>query len=586
MFKKSNFIFPLLFLTVSFWLIYLYKKDIDFGNRWSIFYSWLILFFSSVIYFFYRYFDYCEPIKSFLKKNCKQIVFVVFLSIFTRFLFLSDYPYAVFGDFIRDAGSNGQAVRSGAIKDLFGFGNYNGYGNFVPLISSYFSFLWKNSNLMIKIPSAMAGSLSLMLLFLLCLKIYGTKIAWASFMVMCFSFVHLHFSRTEPVILYDSLLSLLIISVTYLSLITPKAFFLTGLVLGFSLHFYIGIIGIVLASIICLITKSYINIFEKKENSIWNNIKTTTANFLLFTIGLIIALGPSLSNYRLFINAAHQKIDGRSLLFTQSSPVEKITEFYKNFQKSFFVYFYEPTAGVHFNYKNSLLTFPFNWFFLFGILFLCIKNKKRAIDYLLLYYLLFITITNQVLPNNIGFEYRLLSLVPILSIISANGFATIFEKFFYNKKILFFVILGIISLYQFSIYFIGRLSDIGLEKKEYLLQAVAEYIKNNPAENYYLLNPNEADINFDTLHHREKLNFYSFPKEVKIFINKNQILTETENIMKQNMKVSVIVFNESDFNKIDLGKKEIILDCSKRNLFNFHCPLGYLGKDKFYVLNN
>ena len=184
------------------------------------------------------------------------------------------------------------------------------------------------------------------------------------------------------------------------------------------------------------------------------------------------------------------------------------------------------------------------------------------------------------------FEYRLLSLIPILSIISGNGIIIIFEKFFYNKKIPLIVILGIISFYQFSIYFIGRLSDIGLEKKEYLLQAVVEYIKNNPAENYYLLNPDDDDINFDTLHHREKLNFYSFPKEVKMFINKNEILTEMNDDIKLHGSFLAIFFEESDFNENGLKKKEIILDCSKRSLFNIHCPLGYLGKDKFYVLSN
>lgn len=158
--KPVTLLSYLTLLTLSLIIILFHKKDIDLSNSWLIFYLWLINFYLAILFIAIKIpKNVYNKLISIIAED-RKIIFLIFLiTLFTRFFLLSVYPYVVLGDALRDAGLNGLKINQGSLKDFFDFGAYQGYGNFIPLISYFFIPLFKNSPLIYLIPSTMVGDI-------------------------------------------------------------------------------------------------------------------------------------------------------------------------------------------------------------------------------------------------------------------------------------------------------------------------------------------------------------------------------------------------------------------------------------------
>lgn len=583
--KSKIFIF--LSFTVSLILILVYVNDSlqnNYDKNWLIFYLWLINFISITIFAVIKIFPPSFILKKFFNWNeLKIIILILFLALLTRIFFLNLYPYVVIGDQLRDAGLNAFKIKKGLIKDVFGFGDYLGYGNFVPLISYFLIPIFKNSSLLYRIPASLVGTFSVVVTYLLGRTQDSKKTGFVSAIFLIGSLVHLHFSRTELLIILDSFLAPLIILIFCFALINDYGFLLLGLITGFSLHFYAGIRGVVLGTLF------YTGILLAKKNFFWFKNKKTIGEIkkiflpvFFILIGFIVGLGPrfySFFSQKALFNTVNAQPLFKNQEFLSKNNIGKIQFVTATYLESFQTYFSKKTTGPHFNYYAPLLTFPLNWFFLLGIFmtFISLKKEdpiKRNLRLLLIFDVFFVAFSNQTLLGQPGDEHRLLSVVPFINILASTGFLSfiaLLRKIKIQNFLLYFLPL-IFMVFQVRFYYLHRLSDLGVKSEDYFFQSVLNYLSKTPTgEKIFLLNK-EGDFNFDFLHYKEALDFFSNFRPVTLLEKKEFIEKIKNSPPKENLFISFTPLDEVS-NKPD----EIIITqcCPHKFLPAYLCPIDY-----------
>lgn len=597
--KPITLLSYLTLLTLSLIIILFHEKDIDLSNSWLIFYLWLINFCLAILFIAIKIpKNVYNKLISIIAED-RKIIFLIFLiTLFARFFLLSVYPYVVLGDPLRDAGLNGLKINQGSLKDFFGFGAYQGYGNFIPLISYFFIPLFKNSPLIYLIPSAIVGILSVLVTYLLGRIWGGRKVAIIASLFLVASPFHLHYSRTELLAIMDSLLSPLIILSIYSALIFFQGYFLAGLISGFAFHFYAGIRGVLFISVFYLFLIRFTHLIsfliKKDIKGLYLNFKNMILGLVIFSIGLIIALGPTINRINLnkdnnlVSNVGTTKIIFSDDQFIKKNLLEKVNYLYKSYEKSFLVYIFNSNTDFHFYYDSPLVNFPLNWLFLIGLFYLLVKREsnKKQLTNLLIFIIFLFPFTNQVIINSIGASHRLMSILPVLSIFSAYGMIMFFEKLTgkYSSVIIGIIIFSYL-VWQLSFYFIDRPSDRGFDElgiKEYVFQNIVEYIKKDRFyDAYFILNDNQ--FNYDTLHHREKIEFFTQPKKVEL-VDKDAFLTKLsqESVLKNKKTAFIFLKPIPEIEHYEKIAYETL--CSKRILPNYNCPNNFFGGYHFYIL--
>lgn len=588
----------LLFLSVLS-LNYFHKKYIQTINNKFIFILWLAIFIQSIMWFMtqVRQQTYIR-VAQFLKKEWKILVSLFFLALITRLIVLTQYPFLNHMDELRDAGLNGLRIKKGLIQDFFGLGSYQGYGNFIPLISYFFSLFINNSVLIFRLPSALTGIFSILLTYCVARICFNKKIALISSLLLLVSFVHLHYSRTELLVIMDSFLAVLVIIAGFFSITQTRAFFVLGLIIGFSLHFYAGIRGIIVSCILylaILFLADFIKVIKRgnfEEYLVY--AKRVILSMSLFIMGFMIALGPTINFLRkdnLVSKVGTAKLIISDTQFKEKSSFEKLNQIYKSYEKAFLVYIFEPTADPHFKYYAPLLSFPLNWFFLTGmfLLFIFADKEKQKFRNLLLVGIFLIPYTNEVLVGQVGIDHRLMSVVPLLNIVSASGMVYIVERVSLKfSKIILIFLLTIFSVFQLYRYFGYRLSDqfSGSEAvKEFVFQEALFNIKNYPkVEQFYVLN--NAPFNYDFLHYAEKIEFFTYPKNFEL-LEKEKFLATFQAEKQFNTRKTLFVMFEDIPELASVIKQKFMVSCRyKAFLFpKFNCPKDFEGDYSYFFLN-
>ncbi len=603
--KKNIFFQTLIYVCLfifSLIIIYLHKNDIILTKSWTIYYLWLINCFLALAYLFFKIpRSLYSRVSLIISQDVYILTLVLILAFFTRFFLLSTYPYVTLGDGLRDAGLNALKIKKGLLKDFFDFGAYQGYGNFIPLISFFFISVFKNSPLVYLVPSSLIGILSILATYLLSRIWGGKKVAVIASFFLVGSLFHLHYSRTELLVIMDSLLSPLIILFVYSAFFFFEGYFLAGLIFGFAFHFYAGIRGVLFISVFYLFlekTKQLILFLIKKDfREFYLNLKRMILEFTVFCIGLIITLGPTLNKINFGKdNNLISKVGNAKLIFLEDEFIkkdlkEKINFLYKNYEKSFLVYVFNTAKdnAFHFYFDSPLLNFPLNWFFLVGLFYLLIKkdnSKKKQLTNLLIFIIFLFPITNQVIINTTGDNHRLMSILPVLSIFAAYGLVVFFEKLTVKYS---GIIIGIIVFFylfsQLLFYFINRPSDLAFDEvglKEYVFQKIVEFIKRDTFyDTYFILNNDQ--FNYDSWHYLEKIKFFTYPKQVEL-VDKDSFLSKISLYQVQKNKKAAFIFIKQ-IPEIEHYEKVVYeTQCLKQILPNYDCPNNFIGSYYFYLL--
>lgn len=587
----------LLLFILTLGLNYLHKNKFINLNNLEIFFIWLALFLQALLWFILDLPH--SPIlrlRKLLKAEGKLVLIIIFVALLVRLLFLVQYPFHLEGDGLRDAGLYGFRMKIGQMSDPFDLGAYQGYGNFIPLISYFFSIFLNNSILIYRLPSAIVGVLSIIFTYFVARVSFNKRIAVVSSLLLIFSFVHMHYGRTELLIIMDSLLSVLIILVSLYVFSHKNGFFVFGLIVGLSLHFYAGIRGVIAACLLYIFIRLSIDfagaIGTKKFSVIANNVKSVFLYFLFFIMGLIIALGPTINFFdknNLVINVGTTHLIYSDNSFREKSIKEKIVYTLEKVEKSYLVYVFEPTLSAHFRYHAPLLSFPLNWFFIVGLIALIINKKgyKKSFRNLILINILIIPITNQVLVGEVGVDHRLMSVVPLLNIVSAWGLIILVEKIVPKlSKLILILFLAIFLIWQLCYFYSFRLSEQFVGKdavKEYVFQEALYNLNYYPADQYYLLN--NTPFNYEYIHYKEKIEFLTYPKKVEL-LEKDKFLAQfaAEKQLKKSSDVFITFADIPEFSAEN--KKTFVVSCQnkKSDLLKFNCPKDFRGDYKYQFI--
>jgi len=327
------------------------------------------------------------------------------------------------------------------------------------------------------------------------------------------------------------------------------------------------------------------------------NLKKISLGLIIFFIGLIIALGPTINRFELgrnnnvVSNIGNTKIIFLDREFIEKNLKEKASWFLKTYEEAFMVYGFKSAKdnAFHFYYDSPLLNFPLNWFFLAGLFYLLLKknSNRKELTNLLIFIVFLFPIPNQVATNMIGANHRLMSILPILSIFAAYGLVVFFEKFTMNySKLIMGLFIFIYLSSQLFFYFFFRLSDLAFDEvgtKEYVFQKILEYIRNDSFyQDYFILN--DEQFNYDAWHYREKIEFFTHPKKVEL-INKDTFFSQLSHQLTLNDKKTAFIFI-NHFPEIEQYKKiKHETTCLKRILPKYDCPTNFFGSYYFYILS-
>jgi len=535
-------------------------------------YIWLellarCLFFASFLFVYLASFSR-EFVKNFIEKiNLKIFLFVLLLTLISRFLFLQNYPFVSIGDELRDSGLNAQKIFTGEIKNVFGYGNYNGFGLGIPLFSSYFYRIFGSSVLTYRIPAALISVLDISLIYLLCVYLFNHKIAFWASMIMVSSWWHMYLSRTELVVILDSAItSLLLFSFFLLRRKRLLDFALMGTVLGFSMGFHASVkIFLILFPII------FFDLLLERNNNFKQKVEKILVIFLYFLVGF----GPRILYGD--VNVLFQK--NKSFFF--SHPNTSLQEISLRYGKSLLVWFYEPLQS-RFPGKQPIFSPLLFVFFLAGFVSLFFIYRKK-VKFLPLFYLFvfLIPLTNSALTDTLNFGHRLIPLLSISSIFCGVGIFFLLSKIRWKKiritAAIFIFLYLITGTYNF---FYKKPANFNNKTSDFLSMHLISFLKDNPtlvdrktclilsSENYYV---------FDLMHYREQYEYFfpntQFERQLDNSLQDNEIY-----VFKDECKKIGLTTNFQEKNV--LGYKLFKVDCNNRK--NFYCPLEGTNGFKIY----
>ena len=507
--QSAKSFFLILGLILNLAAVTIYGLDQEFVYRWFVLALWVLGMTLAL-----------TPLFSILKKGWKliykreELLFLIVLIVFSaffRFYDLNRIPI-LSGDEVRDAGFLPENFLKGEIKDFFGYGVY-GIPNLFFAFSSLAHLLFGHSILAIRFFAAFFGVLSVVLTYSLAKKYFGLKVGKITALLMAVYHIHLHFSRSEFLVLLDSFWAPLIAILLLDALKERFSPLLLGIVLGMAFHFYQGIRAFLLLIVVYFLIWALFT-FRRSVRSFWLKVSH-------FFAGLFLGLGPSLLVILTRPNEAFNTGTAGKPLFFSLGLREFLRVLPFHLYRSLGSIVYYPT-DFHYRYGGPFIKFPFSCFFILGLFFL-VKNTKRKQNSLLLFWIFFVFLFNSAILVDLNFTHRLLSVIPSIMIILALGivkFANFFKKNpFLSRSILFLVVFAFIffnlKLYFFDSVWVNAVdtntkvatmagyytASFPLETKFYFLNSQRMSWKSGPNWRYIAPRAQIEDINKDAFAH-------------------------------------------------------------------------------------
>lgn len=565
------------FFMISLGVILFHQRDVLYTYNWIILGCWSVTFAASVIYgLFHLPQSIKDTARRVLWEDRYILLAVTLFAGILRFTLLDRFPYNSLGDELRDAGLYALQIHNGQIKDFFGLGAYNGYGNFIPLVSYGFLRLMGNSILIYRLPAAIAGTAAIIMTYLVG-RVYKDRVVGiCAAVLLSVSVFHLHYSRVEFLIVLDSLLIGFILMSFKLAKRSYDGMFILGLVYGLSFHFYAGIRGAI------GITATVLFVYLLREHR--HHIKNVLIAGLVMAMGFFIGLGPT---YNVMMPKSLQEFrEGHTGVatpvykvpsFVVLEPRAKVAYLVDLYRKSFLVYITEKTNDMHIDYHVPLLPMPLAAFFVLGTAVLII-GKRGGIFVALLF---LFPLTNEVFVDHAGSDHRMLSIMPILAIVCALGITSavaILRKEW--RYALITVFLVTYSAYWVKFFYVARPSDTLYqfrEGKDYPFQKILEAARTDPARTIYILNDPQ---DYTLPQYAEKRIFYLAHKQSEV-LNQD---TFVRMLTSARVGDSVSFYSLQQIEGLtDVVYELYPTECGPGSIWpRYDCPLDTLNRTYYY----
>lgn len=410
------FIFFLISFAFYLLSIVIIKNDPFFSYRWLAFTVWVISVLILPLEFLWiktsKKLKERETIKI-DKAELAPFGLILLLVTLSSFIFLTQYPFVSVYDQVRDGGLNTMEIVNGTIKNVFGYGRYASHGLIIPIITSFFYLIFKNTVLTFRILTAIISILDVMIIYVVIRKTINKEAAFWSSLILLSLPLHLYYARTEIVPFFSSIFTSLIF--LFLSVFLKNKGFLTfsllGLLLGFSSGFHTSIRTVAVLTLIIIIFTTFYEVHR-------GVLKKKFALGLIFMIFFyFIGFGP-----RILFTTPDIFSQTRST-YPGGSLVENISG---NYKQSLLVYFKEPTLSTHYPDFKPILDPVLGIFFVLGFL-LSIFAKNKFLKYVCLY-AIFIPFLNSAITDTVNADHRLLPLLPITAVLAGFGIYSVTAK--------------------------------------------------------------------------------------------------------------------------------------------------------------
>mgnify|MGYP001605919274 CR=1 FL=1 len=456
----------LIFFSIASYILSIYFYIKQPYNSFYSFTLWVLSILLLLLYLIYK-----EGAKINLAFNLKSLSFVKFLNInklliaivvlaiIVRFWNITSIPILTH-DEAKDAGLFPQKIISGELKDYFGFNA--GINHIFFVLSSIPHIFLTDPILKVRFFSALFGVFSVLLIFLLAKKMYGNKLGLVAAVLLSVYHVHVHFSRTEFLNLFDSFYTLIILIAFFIlnkSWKINNTIFL-AVVLGVGLHFYSGLRAFIAITSITFLIFTFIKY----------GLKKSIGFIIVFSIFFLIALGPTSVVMTTRKDEAMALGTATSIFSESQNFSSTLNKLGINYTNSLLVYVKTP-IDFHYNYGGPFLVFPFSIFFIFGIL-LILKKINNPINFLIVSSVIGIPFLNSAIFTNINFTHRLLSLIPLIILVTSLGLeksASLIKKITNTKaEISFLVIMcAYFITYNLHLYFYKNVWEKALNINEF-----------------------------------------------------------------------------------------------------------------------
>lgn len=563
------------FVTLSFFLgivaIFLIKRDIAFSDVWTPFWLHVISFLLIFVAFFSKKYTTHRLFHILHEREVFAFGIVFFFIMFVSFFQLTTFPYVSLGDELRDSGLFAQQIHNGQIQNIFGYGAYNGYGQIIPTIASFFYNFFASSVLTYRFPAALVSILDVAVFYILLRQITKPLISILGASILAVSPFHLFFARTQLVVAFNGLWASLILYATYMVFEDNSmvSFVLLGALLGFSSEFHATIR--VLAILVFLLTVVFkIFFLIRRKIRLW----PTVAGVGLLLASAVISFGPQMlfTTPQNFFHTERFSLQ-KNVEDRQALSIDQIKSLGSNYMQSLGAWVVSPVGGDFFHDDQPLTPILLVPLFLMGILYGVIFVRKAYL-YLLTSLLFLLPFFTSAITDAINTDQRMNAGLPLVAIFSSIGIYAVMRLLHWKRlQYIFAGLVGVYLLFLAGNFFIKQTPNIGRDVKDYMSMNIIYTIQSlqdtSPtAQNYCLVLSKDMNKDLDYLHYKEQYQY--FLPNVAIEKQIDPTYSDSE----------VHIYKDSCPSTPQLPVRATVKMCTGG--LDYLCPIHYIGELRVY----
>lgn len=376
-----------------------------------------------------------------------------------RTLALTTHPYPWSGDEL-SIGIEARRILQGGVTNYFDTG-WSSQPNWSFIPTAITEVIFGKDILAVRMPSALAGTLAVLFLYLTARELFNPHIALMSAAILATLPYHLHFSRVGVHNVFDSFMSALVFWLLARGIMKrdPRWFFSAGIAAGLCIYTYAGTR---LALILSVATLIFFILRDRKF------LTTHWQHLIAFAVGGMISAAPQAAFFARHPDIFMGRLAQEGILFNGWLPQHAaqtgksaLAILFEQFTRTFLVFISSPALGNFFNSPYPYLTLLGSILFLLGMGY-ALAYLWQPKHFIVLLWFWSVILFGGILTLNPPANTRMLMTAPPVALFMALGIDKVLE---YPKKFglvpvravvpIMAIIVGIIT-YQNSSFYMGE----------------------------------------------------------------------------------------------------------------------------------
>lgn len=376
-----------------------------------------------------------------------------------RTLALTTHPYPWSGDEL-SIGIEARRILQGVVTNYFDTG-WSSQPNWSFIPTAITEVIFGKNILAVRMPSALAGTLAVLFLYLTARELFNPHIALMSAAILATLPYHLHFSRVGVHNVFDSFMSALVFWLLARGIMKrdPRWFFSAGIAAGLCIYTYAGTR---LALILSVATLIFFILRDRKF------LTTHWQHLIAFAVGGMISAAPQAAFFARHPDIFMGRLAQEGILFNGWLPQHAaqtgksaLAILFEQFTRTFLVFISSPALGNFFNSPYPYLTLLGSILFLLGMGY-ALAYLWQPKHFIVLLWFWSVILFGGILTLNPPANTRMLMTAPPVALFMALGIDKVLE---YPKKFglvpvravvpIMAITVGIIT-YQNSSFYMGE----------------------------------------------------------------------------------------------------------------------------------